>query len=228
MTQDRLTAPALEAAQVAAYLREHPDFFVDQDELLQELRIPHAPRGAISLVERQLYSFRHRNEHLHERLGSMLETARDNDRLFEKTRRLILALMDADSLEEVIGAVDESLRHDFNVPYTSLILFSQHALPVGRSVPAEQALSAIGGLLLERQGICGVLRPNDLAFLFEDDSPHIGSAAVIAVGGRAVLAIGTPDPQHYKGSLGTLFLAHIAEVLERVLARFSTQLECIG
>lgn len=228
MTQDRSTAPVLDAAQVAAYLREHPDFFVDQDELIQELRIPHAPRGAISLVERQVQAFRQRNEQLHERLGCMMDAARDNDRLFEKTRRLILALMDADTLEEVIGIVDESLRHDFQVPYSRLILFSQQALPVGRSVPAEQALQAIGGLLLQRQGICGVLRSTDLTFLFEDDSQHIGSAAVIAVGSCAVLAIGTPDPQHYKRSLGTLFLAHIAEVLERVLARFSTQLESIG
>ena len=42
-----------------------------------------------------------------------------------------------------------------------------------------------------------------------------------------VLAIGSPDPQHYKSSLGTLFLGYIAEVLTRVLPRFGTPLRSV-
>jgi uncharacterized protein len=41
---------------------------------------------------------------------------------------------------------------------------------------------------------------------------------------HGVLAIGSPDPQHYKSSLGTLFLNYVAEVLSRVLPRFSKPL----
>lgn len=42
-----------------------------------------------------------------------------------------------------------------------------------------------------------------------------------------MLAIGSPDPQHYKSSLGTLFLGYVAEVLARVLPRFSSPLRSV-
>ncbi|MFO6371793.1 DUF484 family protein, partial [Pseudomonas aeruginosa] len=37
---------ALDAEQVAAYLSQHPEFFVEHDELIPELRIPHQPGDA--------------------------------------------------------------------------------------------------------------------------------------------------------------------------------------
>jgi uncharacterized protein YigA (DUF484 family) len=44
---------------------------------------------------------------------------------------------------------------------------------------------------------------------------------------HGVLAIGSRDPQHYKSSVGTLFLNHIAEVLGRVLPRFTNALRAV-
>ena len=42
-----------------------------------------------------------------------------------------------------------------------------------------------------------------------------------------VLAIASRDPAHYKSSVGTLFLTYIAEVLGRVLPRFTTALRAV-
>lgn len=226
-TQD--TPPLPDAEAVAAYLRAHPEFFVDHDELIPELRIPHQPGTAVSLVERQVKLLRERNIEMRNRLSHLMDVARDNDRLFEKTRRLVLDLLDANSLEEVIGAVDESLRHEFQVPFVSLILFSESPLSVGRSVSNAEAQQTIGGLLGSGKTICGVLRPHELAFLFgEEESLSIGSAAVVALNQhQGILAVGSPDPQHYKSSLGTLFLGYIAEVLTRVLPTYSTPLRSV-
>ncbi|QGZ29585.1 DUF484 family protein [Stutzerimonas stutzeri] len=225
--QDKPQVP--DAETVAAYLRAHPEFFVDHDELIPELRIPHLPGGAVSLVERQVKLLRERNIEMRHRLSQLMDVARDNDRLFDKTRRLVLDLLDANSLEEIIGAVDESLRHEFQVPYVSLILFSDSPLPVGRSVTAAEAQQAVGGLLGSGKTVCGVLRPHELAFLFgEEDSSGIGSAAVVALSHQqGILAIGSQDPQHYKSSLGTLFLSYIAEVLTRVLPHYSAPLRSV-
>jgi len=165
------------------------------------------------------------------RLSQLMDVARDNDRLFDKTRRLVLDLLDAASLEELVGAVEDSLRHEFQVPFVSLILFSEAPLPVGRSVSSAEAHQAIGGLLAGGKTICGVLRSHELAFLFGDgEAERVGSAAVVALshqGLHGVLAIGSADPQHYKSSLGTLFLGYIAEVLARVLPRFATPLRSV-
>ncbi|BBT14148.1 hypothetical protein WP8S17C03_01970 [Metapseudomonas otitidis] len=232
MSEKHPDAPrALDSESVAAYLRQHPEFFVDHEELIPELRIPHQPGEAVSLVERQVKLLRERNIEMRHRLSQLMDVARDNDRLFDKTRRLVLDLLDANTLEEVVGAIEDSLRHEFQVPFVSLILFSDSTLPVGRSVSSAEAHQAIGGLLVAGKTICGVLRAHELEFLFgAEEGTKVGSAAVVSLnhqGQHGLLAIGSPDPQHYKSSLGTLFLSYIAEVLARVLPRHATPLRSV-
>jgi len=229
MTDERKDSPVpLDSETVAAYLRLHPEFFVDHDELIPDLRIPHLPGEAVSLVERQVKLLRERNIEMRHRLSQLMDVARDNDRLFDKTRRLVLDLLDAGSLEQVISAVEDSLRHEFQVPFVSLVLFDENPQGVGRSASLAEAQQAIGALLAGNRSVCGALRPQELAFLFgEEESAGVGSAAMVCLnhqGLHGVLAIGSPDPQHYKSSLGTLFLNYVAEVLSRVLPRFSKPL----
>nr|WP_298146600.1 DUF484 family protein [uncultured Pseudomonas sp.] len=231
MTDQQDSPKPLDSETVAAYLRLHPEFFIDHDELIPELRIPHQRGDTVSLVERQVKLLRERNIEMRHRLSQLMDVARDNDRLFDKTRRLVLDLLDATSLEEVVSAVEDSLRREFQVPFVGLILFSDAPLPVGRSVSSAEAHQAVGGLLAGGKTICGVLREHELKFLFgEEAGAQVGSAAVVALtyqGLHGVLAIGSADPQHYKSSLGTLFLGYIAEVLARVLPRFATPLRSV-
>ena len=228
MTDQQDSPKPLDSETVAAYLRLHPEFFIDHDELIPELRIPHQRGDTVSLVERQVKLLRERNIEMRHRLSQLMDVARDNDRLFDKTRRLVLDLLDANSLEEVVSCVEDSLRREFQVPFVSLILFCDVPLPVGRSVSSAEAHQAIGGLLAGGKTICGVLREHELNFLFgNEDGAQVGSAAVVSIshqGLHGVLAIGSADPQHYKSSLGTLFLGYIAEVLARVVPGFATPL----
>ncbi|MDF9619927.1 DUF484 family protein [Pseudomonas entomophila] len=234
MTDQPTVAPqanALDEDAVVAYLRAHPSFFAEHDELLLEQRIPHQRGDSVSLVERQLKLLRDRNIEMRHRLSQLMDVARDNDRLFDKTRRLILDLLDASSLEEVVMAVEDSLRQEFQVPFVSLILFGENAAPVGRWVPGAEAQQAIGGLIGGGKTISGSLREHELAFLFGDTAhKEVGSSAVATLehqGLHGVLAIGSRDPQHYKSSVGTLFLSYIAEVLGRVLPRFTQTLRSV-
>ncbi|WP_347505449.1 DUF484 family protein [Pseudomonas anguilliseptica] len=231
MTDKQDSPKPLDSETVAAYLRLHPEFFIDHDELIPELRIPHQRGDTVSLVERQVKLLRERNIEMRHRLSQLMDVARDNDRLFDKTRRLVLDLLDASSLEEVVSCVEDSLRREFQVPFVSLILFSEAPLPVGRSVSSAEAHQAIGGLLAGGKTICGVLREHELNFLFgSEDGAQVGSAAVVSIshqGLHGVLAIGSADSQHYKSSLGTLFLGYIVEVLARVVPGFATPLRSV-
>ena len=227
--QDPVESP--EAAAVAAYLQAHPHFFSQRDELLLSMQVPHQRGDTVSLVERQLELLRSRNIEMRHRLSQLMDVARDNDRLFEKTRRLNLALMDATSLEELVIAVEDSLRQDFQVPFVSLVLFGDNPMPVGRWVNSADAQRALGGLLAEGKAVSGSLREHELDFLFgEEQRKQIGSTAVVALnhlGLHGVLAVASRDPQHYKSSVGTLFLSYIAEVLGRVLPRFTNALRSV-
>ncbi|VVP72381.1 hypothetical protein PS910_01072 [Pseudomonas fluorescens] len=224
-------ASDLDDEAVARYLRANPTFFAGHDELLGELHIPHQRGDSVSLVERQLKLLRDRNIEMRHRLSQLMDVARDNDRLFDKTRRLILDLLDANSLEEVVMAVEDSLRQEFKVPFVSLILFGENATPVGRWVNSAEAHQAIGGLLGSGKTVSGNLRDHELDFLFgADQRKEVGSSAVATLdyqGLHGVLAIGSHDPQHYKSSVGTLFLSYIAEVLGRVVPRFTQTLRSV-
>ncbi|GAB7528696.1 DUF484 family protein [Pseudomonas sp. 3A(2025)] len=219
-----------EAEAVIAYLLRHPEFFAEHDELLTSMRIPHQRGDSVSLVERQLKLLRERNIEMRHRLSQLMDVARDNDRLFEKTRRLNLALMDAGSLDELVIAVEDSLRHDFQVPFVSLILFGDNTMPVGRWASSSEAQNAIGGLMGEK-AVCGALREHELTFLFgAEQSKQVGSTALVTLnhqGLLGVLAIGSRDPQHYKSSVGTLFLSYIADVLSRLLPRLTHSLRSV-
>lgn len=214
---------SLDPDRVAEYLRQHPDFFIDYENLLPDLALPHhTGEHAISLVERQVSVLRSRNRDVRHRLNRLLETARDNDRLFQKTQKLVLAILDQRDADGVIDVVLSSLRDDYQVDACSLQLFDQPALGE-RSVSLDIARTAVGALLNTRQPTCGHLRPQEIDFLFRTASQPVRSAAVIPIATASsplgILAIGSFDPDYYRSGMGTLFLGYVAEVLSRALPR---------
>ncbi|SEA21439.1 DUF484 family protein [Microbulbifer marinus] len=213
------------ARQVARYLIQNPDFFADHLELLETIKLPRENGKTVSLMTHQTNLLRERNIEMRQRLDQLLHNARDNDQLFLHSRRLILALLEAENVGEATEALYSSFADDFGVEFTSLTLFGP--LPPGRgalgqvhSSSRNAAESAIGSILRNGRTVCGVLRPAEKEYLFGDDADKIGSAAVVPLANQlGVLAVGAADPQHYRSSLGTLFLSYIGEVLERLLPR---------
>ncbi|WP_461517490.1 DUF484 family protein [Porticoccus sp.] len=212
--------------QVKAYLQQHPSFFEDHPELLEMISLPHESGAAISLIERQVSVLRERNLEMRQRLNGVLDSAKVNDKLFEKTKRLILTLLETGNKADVLDAVSTSLDTDFQVEFHSLILIGDHPLKLRsahtRIVSQDEANRHIGTLLRNNRAICGILGTEELAFLFGDDANRVGSvAAVPLTQGSAfgILAIGNSDPNFYRSSMGTLFLSYIAEVLSRIIPR---------
>ncbi|WP_323845918.1 DUF484 family protein [Microbulbifer magnicolonia] len=219
------------ARQVARYLIQNPDFFADHLELLETIKVPRENGKTVSLMHHQTHLLRERNIEMRQRLDQLLHNARDNDQLFLHSRRLILALLEAQSVGEAAQALYQSFADDFHVEFTSLTLFGP--LPQGRAgingrgaagelrtSSRTAAETAIGSILRNGRTVCGVLRPAEKEYLFGADGDKIGSAAVVPLANQlGVLAVGAADPQYYRSSLGTLFLSYIGEVLERLLPR---------
>lgn len=211
------------AEMVARYLRDHPDFFEQQPDLLSAISLPHASGEAISLIERQVSVLRERNSELQQRLADLVDTARDNDRLFDKTKRLVLSLLEVKTLPDIIEALYESLSSDFQVThYNLLLLGDERALPQSpaKVVGIEKAHDRIGTLLRTNRTICGVLRNEELQVLFGERAEEVGSAAVIPLThGQTfgMLALGHTDANYYRSSMGTLYLSYIADVLNRLI-----------
>lgn len=217
---------AISAAQVEQYLLDNPDFLLTRDALLQKLQLA-APKGdAIPLIERQAALLKARNQELRERLQALVQTARDNDLLFEKTRNLILAMLEATSLDKMAMAMEKYLVDDFGVDFFSLFLFDAPAN--GRYYHGLSTASAsltLGTLATSPHAICGELRDKERSALFGDKADRVRSAAAqpFQYGEfKGVIALGSRDPERYRSSMGTLFLGYVGDVAARTMAHLDT------
>ena len=220
--QAQAIAPATELSdeQVREYLKLNGDFLQRNPDMLDHLHISHASGSAVSLVEKQVSVLRERNIDMRHRLNALTANARDNDKLYEQTRKLVLALLDARNLNSVYSAFMDAMEKNFKVDYASLILFGEPSSDGKcRVETSEAAKIEIGALLKGRKPVCGVLRKEELAYLFPD-AGEVGSAALMPLANGeelGLIAVGSADANRYSSSMGTLFLTHIADVIVRLL-----------
>ena len=214
------------ADQVAAYLRDNADFFEQRPELLELLRLPDPKGQAVSLLERQASILRERNTELRDRLNGLLDVARENDHLFDKTRRLTLSLLEARSAEKLFRNLLASLADDFRSDRVSLMLYDREVPVLGdlrnqiRCVDSTALPAALNHLLRSGKAVCGAMRQEEMEALFKDHATDIRSAAMVPLeyqGRLGLLAIGSKSAMHFRSSLGTLFITHIGQVLSRRL-----------
>lgn len=210
---------------VAAYLRDHPEFFVGRDTLLGELLLPHGSSGSVSLVERQLRVLRERNQSMRRRLNEMVRTARLNHRLFERTLELTLRLMETDGTEARLNRLEEGLTQGFELDAVAMHGIERkgfspalhRAITVNTEVEAQPT---VGHLLRPGRIVCGLLREPELAFLFAGQEADVASAAVMPVevpGGLLLLALGSRDPNHFTPDMGTMFVRFLGDAIARML-----------
>jgi uncharacterized protein len=214
---------SLTREEVVQYLKDHPDFFEKFPDSLVNLKLSHPSGEAISLIERQVSTLRNRNTELRHKLHDLLENARENDRLYQYTKHLVLALLECNELGDLIDAIHYSFDQEFGVQYTQLVLVGEPQNLSNAKFVSEQELHRVLGLEIKRQrSVIGSVNDEVKHFVFGDQAEKIGSAAlaILSYGNPlGVLAIGNEDPLYYRTHSGNLFLNHLAEVIARIVFR---------
>lgn len=210
------------AEQVAAFLRANPDFFVDHQELLAELTLPHESGGAVSLLERQVAVLRERGRRTRASLDSLVDNARGNDRLFDTTRRVVLSLLEADGVAGLRDAALAELGRHPGVDACELVLAARPGLdgPVRVDAAAELTARFRDAFRLRRTH-CGAADQRQLDWLFPGGAIRSAALCPMERDGETLglLALGSRDGGHFSVGQDTLFLDYIAEILGAVLAR---------
>lgn len=227
MSQTSESKVELAERDVAAYLRDHPDFFERHHALLELLQLPHPQSGeSVSLLERQNGLIREQKSALKRQLHQLSQAARSNEALLERLQILILDLISSRDLEQMIDQLHEALLEDFHADAVSLHLVG---VAPGRSeaVTADDPkLDLFKSNLEGRKTLCGYLSDAQLEFLFGHRAEEIASAVVIPICGPGdqaclgLLAIGSIDPKRYHPEMGTVFVNHLGAVMSRVLRGF--------
>ncbi len=209
--------------QVIAYLRQNPEFFISNEYLLNELKVPHASGAAISLGERQVQVFREHRDELKHKLNELISVARDNDAHFEKSKRLLLNLLEVKSLDEIEMVVNEVFKNDPKIDFSSILLFGKSSdYPVSdiKILELDTARQQLGVILDQTHASCGRFSETQLKCLFPESAQNIGSAAVIPLRHGELLGLfclGSEDPGHFDSSMGSLFLSYISDFISRIL-----------
>ncbi len=213
---------------VAKYLEENPDFFSQHADLLEKLSIPHLENdGAVSLIERQVRVLRDKNRTQQQQLRDLIQIARENETLGDRIHHFTLALADAGSLDDVLGTVQGTLREDFKLDATTLLIKPRGRDARGRPEfvsATDKCFSALLARIGTTKAVCdNTLDATLLDYLFNRHGPPIHSVALIPIGGRApwgVLALGAVDPKRWRPDMGTVYLIRLGELVTRALQHF--------
>lgn len=203
---------------VAAYLKDHPEFFEHYAEVVADVFIPHPHGGrAISIGERQILTLRERGRQLEGKLTEMIQFGEENDVISEKVHRLVLALLGARDLAALRHAADFNLREDFAVPHVALRLWHPGAAD---EQPASEATRSFAAGLLHPH--CGPLAMADTAGFFGEAAPLLKSYAYVPLRGAdtfGLLLLASEDAQRFYPEMGTLYLTRIGELVAAGLLR---------
>jgi len=212
----------MKSEDVAAWLKDHPEFFEEHADLMAEIYIPHPHGGrAIPISERQILTLRDRNKQLEGKLREVIQFGEDNDVISEKVHRVSVALLAASDMPSVLNAVYLNLKEDFAVPHVVLRVWrgnSHGELPEFR--PVSEASREFAASLANPY--CSGHAMVDTAVLFGEAGPHLRSFSYIPLrDGESfgLLALASEDPQRFYPEMGTLYLKRLGDLVGAAIAR---------
>ncbi|MFZ3621980.1 DUF484 domain-containing protein [Leclercia barmai] len=212
---------------VVDYLLRHPDFFIRNARVVEEMRVPHPVRGTVSLVEWHMARARNHINHLEENISLLMEQASSNEGLFYRLLHLQSRLASASSLDEFLLRLHRWAR-DMGLAGATLRLFPDRWRIGAPSSFTHLALSrqAFEPLRIQRMGqdnhYLGQLNGPELLVVLPE-AKAIGSVAMSLMGRDGELGVmlfTSRDPHHYQQGQGTQLLQEIAQMLPELLERW--------
>ena len=226
-TQSQPQEEQITTKMVTDYLRNHPEFFLEQSDLLADLRIPHSAGSAVSLIERQVTVLREQNGRFKQKLTELVKVGEDNERLTDRIHQLTLALMESNTLVDVVDVLHDRLQNQFNADAVSIRLkvLPEDPIPGGLVQlmgSDDPMLNGHEKAFRENRPVCGRLNEAQIQHVFGRSEMALHSAAVVPLvreGLNGYLGLGSRNPDQFHGSKDTLFLRYLGELVSHVLFR---------
>ena len=220
--------PPLSEADIAEYLINTPEFFQRHAEVLGSITIasPHGAR-AVSLHERQTELLREKIKGLELRVMDMVRHGNENAAIAQKIHEWACTLARAIDPADLPQVAADGIQARFDVP--------QAALRVWGVAPQHQGAAFASGVSEDTRAFATSLTmpfcgPN-LGFEATAWLPQpevVQSMALLPLREGTIdsttpafglLVLGSPDPQRFDATMGTEFLARMAELASAALAR---------
>lgn len=225
----------LVAADVAAYLRRHPDFLARRPELLSLMKAPAREMGdgVVDLQQFMLDRLRTDNARLKLVQRKLISTSRSNLANQSRVHAAVLAMLGATTFENLIAVVTDELTMLLDIDAVGLCVEATHG--AADRMPGTIAGGALpGGIqVLEAGSVDDLLGPTHDVLLRPDvigDPVIFGPAAaglvrsdalvrlrVSAAAPVGLLALGARKPNAFNPGQGTELLQFMAQVIEHLI-----------
>lgn len=222
--------PTLDEKAVADYLEQTPDFFERHANLLSKLVLSHESGNAISLIERQVFVLRNKNQRLETKLFELVSLARENEKLSRNILQLVVNLLWSDDLESLLSSVVDAMRHEFQVDYASVHLITNEQslcdeLPQWYIHTENEAYQSIRAAVEADKPLCGRLSKEQISCMFAEKGAEIESAALIPlVSGANIgfIGLGGQSSDRFNPTMATNFLAQIGELVSAAIGTYQS------
>lgn len=219
--------PPITEDDIANYLANTPDFFERHASLLAAVQLtsPHGHR-AVSLQERQAEMLRDKIRMLEGRIMEMIRHGNDNlhlsDKLLSWARDLFLAQEQAG----LPGLMVDTIQTQFSVPQVAIRVWG--VAPEFATADFAQGVSEDARVFASslREPFCGVNSGFEATSWLAQPTQATSLALLplrpVNAGNSApafgMLVLASPDAQRFTSTMGTEFLARIAEVASAALS----------
>lgn len=203
---------------IISYLLENTDFFLRNPNLLTNLKLTDHKRGVVSLVERQQQQLRAKIQGLEEEITQLMGIAQHNEDLFSLYNDLYLALIDCQSLPEIL----DSLHHTT----TQLLSLADCKLWVNQPLAIEHSSvinnncqAVFENRLNQEPFYFGRLQQTEQEQIF--GAVQLGSVVLIRLSHLeqdfGFLAINSHDAEHFDPKTDTLLLGQFRKLVGKLI-----------
>lgn len=197
MTQSQLTAE-----QIAQFLNQHPDFFVQNSALFSTLKVPAANEaGVISFTERQIAHLQTENQQLKEQLRTLLHNAQRSEHIRQRTEQWACLLITHTEWGKQPETMAAQLATHFQLDNAQILL--------NETAGADHSYTgSVEGAPLQFE-----LSPEMQSMAY---TPLLSPNSTTPIG---LLLVASKDKQHFTADMATDFLKQIAALCAAALSK---------
>jgi uncharacterized protein YigA (DUF484 family) len=208
----------IQAEDVANYFNQNREFFHVFPDLLDNLSIPHPKTGkAISLLEHQVFQLREQRDRLQIEIDALKDMAGENGELLRKVYQLSNYLLAAETEQEAVNVIYETMENLFEVEYIALVSWDvpkQNVNGITQLGLSQGWVSTLKSALVPKKPACGLLENEWQNGLFHTKD-KMESVCLLPLGDHkiwGVLALGATS-NRFTPDLGTYFLEMMADMV---------------
>jgi uncharacterized protein YigA (DUF484 family) len=223
----RGTAPAgLSPSAVRHFLRQNPEFLIDNPDLLEVLTPParHEGSNVTDMGHFMVRRLQEEHQRIKQREASLLEVSRHNQAVQGRVHRAVLAMLDATSFQHLIHIVTRDLADILDVDVVTLCVEA-------RDGEEPRRTPATGVFMLEAGTIDSLMGSDELYIgpgfggqdvLFGPAAGLVRSMALIRMSASSrspvgLMALGARDGGKFESGQASELLTFQARFLERLL-----------